>query len=148
MKILALDLGDAWVGSAIADPLGISCKPYKTVPLEQLNQFLQETLPAQRITTVVVGYPKTVSAGTESDQTKKIVLQKEQLEQLFGTVNNTAITWTLWDERLSSKRASELTRGERDKEAKMKSHSIAAAFILQSYLDHLAFKRDSAQEDF
>lgn len=141
MKILALDLGDAWVGSALADPLGITCKPYKSVALADLNSFLETTLPKEWITTVVVGYPKTVSTGGESDQTKRIVELKEMLEKTFATVNDQPVQWVLWDERLSSKRASALTGNTRNKEDKLKSHSVAAAFILQSYLDYLAFNK-------
>lgn len=50
--------------------------------------------------------------------------------------------WILWDERLSSKRA-EKTQTKKIKTAldKQKSHSIAAAFILQSYIDYLAFSK-------
>ena len=106
MKILALDLGDVWVGSAISDGLGISCRPYQTVQIGELETFLTKTLTQEPIGAVVVGYPKTVGAGTESDQTKKIVLLKEELEQKFGQVS-----WVLWDERLSSKRADEARRG-------------------------------------
>jgi len=141
MKILALDLGDKWVGSAISDPLGITCKPLKTVQLNELKPFLKETLSAQNISTVVVGYPKTFS-GTESDQTKKIVKLKEELAQEFATVNFTEIKWILWDERLSSKRALEIQSGKYDPESKRQNHSLAAAFILQNYLDHLAFNKD------
>ena len=141
MKILALDLGDKWVGSAISDPLGITCKPLKTVELSDLKAFLQKTLPEHDISTVVVGYPKTFS-GTESDQTKKIVKLKEELASEFATVNLTEIKWILWDERLSSKRALEIQSGKHDAESKRQNHSLAAAFILQSYLDHLAFNRN------
>lgn len=140
MKILALDLGDRWVGSAISDGLGISCKPYQTVELEQLDQFLTKTLASERIATVVVGYPKTVSSGTESEQTKKIIAAKDALEQKFAEVAGQTISWILWDERLSSKRAAQ-GKLSLDKEAKMKSHSVAAAFILQTYLDYLAFQK-------
>lgn len=137
MKILALDLGDVWVGSAISDGLGVSCRPYKTVQLPELEQFLTQTLAQEPISTIVVGYPKTVGAGTESDQTKKIVALKEELEQKFSQVS-----WVLWDERLSSKRAEEARRGHyKDKEEKKLGHSIAASFILQTYLDYLAFQK-------
>jgi RNase H-fold protein (predicted Holliday junction resolvase) len=66
---------------------------------------------------------------------------KNELEAAFKEIGGATITWMLWDERLSSKRASELNRSARTPEEKKKSHSVAAAFILQSYLDHLAFKR-------
>jgi putative holliday junction resolvase len=141
MRILALDLGDKWVGSAISDPLGITCKPLKTVELNALKSFLQQVLHEYNISVVVVGYPKTFS-GTESDQTKKIVKLKEELEQEFVTVNFTDIKWVLWDERLSSKRALEIQGGKYDSESKRQNHSLAAAFILQSYLDHLAFNKN------
>jgi len=141
MKILALDLGDKLVGSAISDPLGITCKPLKTVELDYLKPFLKDTLSTQPISIVVVGYPKTFS-GTESDQTKKIVKLKEELELEFSNVNFTDIKWILWDERLSSKRALEIQSGKYDPESKRQNHSLAAAFILQNYLDHLAFNKN------
>jgi len=134
MKILALDLGDRWVGSAISDAIGITCKPYKTVKAEELNSFIQKVLAEEEIKKIVIGCPFTLK-GTESEQTKKIKHQKEELEKKFKNVE-----WILWDERLSSKRA-EVLKGKsfKTKEEKLKSHSIAAAFILQSHLDNLAF---------
>lgn len=133
MRILALDLGDVWVGTALSDPLKITASPYETVKRGDLDSFLKKIFTEQMIEIVVVGYPKTMGQGTESEQTKKIVAMKEQLEQTFSKVR-----WVLWDERLSSKRADQLRKGY-SKEDKIKSHSIAAAFILQGYLDHLAF---------
>lgn len=127
MKIAALDMGDVWVGIALSDPLGIIAKPYQTVKLSQLVTFLKEFITKQSVSTIVVGLPKTMR-GTESEQTKKIIQEKEELEKTFPE-----ITWVLWDERLSSKRADTLKKGT-SKEEKIKSHSIAAAFILESYL--------------
>lgn len=141
MKILALDLGDKWVGTAIAHPLGITCKPYITIELKELKQFLAKVIPLEGVGTVVVGYPKTVSSGGESDQTRRVVALKEELEHYFEVVEKKPVTWVLWDERLSSKRASVVQQHRHDPESKKKSHSVAAAFILQSYLDHLAFKK-------
>jgi len=130
MKNLALDLGDRWVGSAISDPLGITCRPYQTVELEYLEIFLKETIAKEGIKTIIIGYPKTFS-GTVSAQTQKIIDKKEELEKTFASLN---CQWILWDERLSSKRADALKKATSTEE-KRKSHSIAAAFILQSYLD-------------
>ena len=80
MKILGLDIGDRWVGTALSDEIGITTRPYKTVEYKNLLSFLAETIPTEHIKIIVVGYPKTMS-GTESEQTKKIVLQVEELEK-------------------------------------------------------------------
>lgn len=127
MKILALDIGDKWTGSAISDALGILARPYKTVATQELEIFLSETITNERIKKVIVGYPKTMR-GTQSDQTKKVEGIKAHLEKTFDMVQ-----WQMWDERLSSKRAAGVKRA-RTKEEKRMSHSIAAAFILDSYL--------------
>ncbi len=142
MKILSLDLGDKWVGSAISDALGITCRPYKTVKIEDLIPFLEKVLPEENVGIVVVGRPTTLK-GKESEQTLKIIEKKEELEKQFCSLDHRKVEWILWDERLSSKRAAQ-TMGKkyRTKEAKIDSHSIAAAFILQSYLDHLAFSKE------
>lgn len=135
MKTLALDIGDVWTGSAISDSLGITCSPYKTVKAHELELFLAETLTNTDITTIVIGYPKTMS-GTESKQTKKVVTLKNILQEKFP-----AIKWVLWDERLSSKRAERLSLKKPSKKDKIHGHSQAAAFILQCYLDAQAFNR-------
>jgi len=127
MKILALDLGDAWVGSALSDPLRFFAKPYKTVGTADLDIFLTNIFLQEKISVVVVGYPKTMQ-GTESDQTRLVVATKERLESLFPLVS-----WILWDERLSSKQAAQLKR-PKNKDDKLQQHSIAAAIILESYL--------------
>ena len=132
MKILALDLGDQWVGIAISDTLHIIAKPYTTVSLKELSVFLTKTLKEESIDTIVVGYPQTLR-GTESQQTKKIVAQKEVLEKDFPS-----LTWVLWDERLSSKHAQTVGK----KGDKLHIHAKAAAVILDSYLLHLHFKRE------
>jgi putative Holliday junction resolvase len=139
MKLLSLDLGDKWVGSAISDALGITCKPYKTITTKELDTFLKATLETEEINKVVVGLPTTIK-GKKSEQTKKIILEKEKLEKKFNTVDHRTIEWVLWDERLSSKRADELKRNIGSKKNKHTNHSIAAAFILQSYLDALFFQ--------
>ena len=135
MKILALDIGDVWIGTAISDALGMFARPLQTVKIDELTTFLTETLAKEKIATVVVGYPKTMS-GTESDQTKKIVATKDRLEKKFPN-----FSWILWDERLSSKRAGS-TKKTRTKEEKQHAHSVAAAFILSSYLENKRFEQD------
>ena len=136
MKKLALDLGDKWIGSAISDGLGITCRPYETIEIENLDTFLQKTLHKELIDTIIIGIPLTMR-GTQSEQTKKTIAKKEQIEEKFQSIDGRTITWILWDERLSTKRATAIM-GKRKKEDKQKDHNLAAAFILQSYLDSKA----------
>lgn len=132
MKILALDLGDQWVGTALSDTSRILARPHITVPFRELRPFLSKLFENEPINIVVVGYPQTLK-GTESDQTKKIVTQKEELEKEFPSLE-----WVLWDERLSSKQAQTVGK----KGDKLHIHSKAAAVILDGYLNHLRFKEE------
>jgi putative Holliday junction resolvase len=134
-KILALDIGDQWTGIAISDVLQMMARPLTSVSTQQLEQGLEDIFSREKIEIVVVGYPKTMRGG-ESDQTRKVIVHKEALEKKYSTYK-----WVLWDERLSSKRADSV-RAERGrtiptKEEKLKSHAVAAAFVLDLYLTFL-----------
>lgn len=132
-KILALDLGDQWVGIAISDAIRFFARPLETVKFHELEPHLAKLLEKEKIEEVVIGNPLTMK-GSISNQTQKVQDYKKELESKF--VNTKFI---LWDERLSSKRA-ESVRHSRTKDEKVKSHSIAAAFILDSYLSYLKFQ--------
>ncbi len=130
MKVLSLDLGDVWTGTAMSDPLKIIATPYKTVKTEALMPFLHELFNKENIETVVVGYPRTMR-DTESLQTKKVLAQKALIEAEFPSKK-----YILWDERLSSKGARAI-QGKKAKSDGPQEHSIAAAIILQTYLQFL-----------
>ena len=129
-KIIALDLGDVWTGTAISDELGLLARPYQTVKTVSLEEFLEDILKKELIELIVIGNPRTMR-GTMSEQTKKVHVLKDTLEKKFDMVS-----LILWDERLSSKRAASGTKKIMTKEEKVVSHSIAAAFILDSYLEY------------
>ena len=135
MKIIALDIGDVWTGTAISDALGFFARPYQTTQTSELVPFLHELLHKETIQKIVIGYPRTMK-GTSSEQTKKVERAKILLEKEFPTK-----TFILWDERLSSKRADALKKGH-TKEDKIKSHSVAAAFILESYLQFAQLQKE------
>ncbi len=126
---MALDLGDAWVGVALTDPLRFFAKPFKTVAAADLETFLAQVLVQEKISEVVVGYPKTMQ-GTESAQTRLVVTTKEKLEAIHPTIK-----WVLWDERLTSQQARKM-RNPKNKDEKLLQHAIAAAIILESYLPY------------
>lgn len=129
MRTAALDLGDAWTGVALSDPLGITSRPYTTIAARDLMTYIPELIAEQKVSTIVVGHPQTLR-GTSSEQTKKIETLFAQLQEQFADIK-----WVLWDERLTSKHASKLKK-VKTKEDKLKQHAMAAALILQTYLAH------------
>ena len=140
MKILALDIGDRWTGVAISDPLGILPRPYDTIKTTELFTSLEKIIQRERIATIVVGLPTTMR-GTESDQTKKVIEMSETLKNLFPSLE-----WKMWDERLTSKQAATL-KSTKTKEDKLRSHAIAAAIFLSSYLEYKRFHENPSDEE-
>jgi putative Holliday junction resolvase len=135
-KIMALDLGDAWIGIAVTDVTGMFARPVTTVATKDIVTSLANFLTAEKIKTIIIGYPRTMRGG-ESDQTRKIITQKQQLALTFPEQE-----FILWDERLSSQRAQALTQKKRSQEEKLKEHARAAAFILDSYTTFLRAKKE------
>jgi putative Holliday junction resolvase len=133
-KIIALDIGDVWTGIAVSDPLHILARPLTTVATKELYTILPLLIVEHKVATIIVGHPTTLR-GTVSEQTKKVVNFYEQLVKDFPK-----ITFTLWDERLSSKRAESL-RPAKNKDQKIAAHARAAAFILDSYLQFLSAQK-------
>jgi putative holliday junction resolvase len=131
-KILALDPGDSHIGTALSDELQIVAAPFKTIKPLELNQFLTDLLSSEPINTIVIGYPKTMR-GTISPQTQKSIDLKNNLSAHFPNIK-----FVLWDERLTSKSASQIKK-TRTKTDKLYQHSIAAAIILQAFLDQVLF---------
>ena len=139
MKIISLDIGDKWTGIALSDQLGILARPYDTVQTAQLLQQLELIFAKEPIAIAVVGLPTTLR-GTHSEQTKKVIAFAQDLEKAFPT-----LTWTLWDERLTSKQAASL-KSTRTKQEKLQSHAIAAALILSGYLESRRFAQQSEDD--
>ena len=137
MKIAAFDIGDRWIGIATCDPLEIVASPYHTIQAHELDHTIQELIESG-ISHFVVGLPKTLR-GTDSQQTLKIKDQFDTLKKKFDTAS-----WALWDERLTSKQADAIKR-PKTKNDKLASHSIAAALILQSYLERRKFEKEQLE---
>ncbi len=133
MKIIALDIGNVHTGVAYADDLNIIAIPYTTVATHELTVWLTELFAKEPISTIIVGYPKTL-AGRESQQTQITLALKNQLEHEFPAIN-----WILMDERFTSKQAQRIMRINK-KNNKNQEHTIAAAIILQTYLEGLLLK--------
>jgi putative Holliday junction resolvase len=139
MKRLALDVGDATIGVAISDELGVTARGLLTIKRTNHRADMQQILEivkGEGAGAVVVGFPINLD-GTDSIQTVKT---REFAERLGNSLRSNAmadVAVILHDERFTTKIA-EMALIEanmsRAKRAKIIDRQ-AAVVILQSYLE-------------
>jgi len=139
MKLLALDIGDVWTGIAISDPFGITARPYKTLSQTNFLSDLKTIIEQEKIEKIIIGYPETLR-GTESQQTKKVLLAKASIELDLN------IECILVDERWTSKEANRIKKPKNNRD-KHDQHAIAAALILTTFLDNQYFSEQNNNDD-
>ena len=133
MRILALDHGTKRIGVAVSDETKTIAQPLEYIPAEPFADFLErlkKLLLEKEIDLVLVGLPRNMD-GTYGPAAQKV--------QAFVAVLRSAITVPIktWDERLTSSQANRiLIQGKvRRDQRKEKVDKMAAAILLQSYLD-------------
>ena len=135
--ILGVDFGDSRTGYAVSDALGFSANTLEVYAEKNMNKVAQHTadlakkLGAEKI---VLGFPKNMN-GTVGDRGKKSKALAKMLRELTG------LEVVLWDERLTTVSAHNLMNqtNVRGKARKESVDKVAAAFILQGYLDSNKF---------
>jgi putative Holliday junction resolvase len=135
MRILAIDHGSKRIGIAVSDELKMIAQPLEFVPAEPFAGFLarlHELIRDKQVELILVGMPRNMD-GSYGPAALKV--------QDFVAVLKAALTVPVktWDERLTSAQANRLliqgnVRREKRKE---KVDKMAAAILLQSYLDSL-----------
>ena len=124
------------MGIAISDELGIVANPLEAVPAEPFSHFLarlKEIIADKQVELVLIGMPRNMN-GSYGPAALKV--------QEFAAVLRDSIVVPVqtWDERLTSVQANRfLTEGNASREQrKAKVDKIAAAILLQSFLDNRA----------
>lgn len=135
MRILGLDHGTKRMGIAVSDELKLIAQPLEYIPAEPFAAFLgrfKDILREKEIDLILVGMPRNMD-GSYGPAALKV--------QEFVAALKSAITVPikLWDERLTSAQANRyLIQGNvRREKRKEKVDKMAAAILLQSYLDSL-----------
>lgn len=133
-RILAVDWGERRVGVAISDELQTLARPLPTLIVDSWRETARalEALVAEYgVETVVVGNPMHMN-GEEGASTRKVRRLVDALQERLPGVR-----FVFWDERLSSRQAEEILRArkERVRGNRGRLDQIAAAVLLQSYLD-------------
>ena len=136
MRILALDPGTKRIGVALSDELKLIARPVEFIPAEPFTEFLnrlKQLLQDKEVELILVGMPRNMD-GSYGPAALKV---DAFIAALRAAV---AIPLKTWDERLTSVQANRLLiqgHVRRDKR-KQKVDQMAAAILLQSYLDTLA----------
>lgn len=130
-RVLAVDLGQARLGLALSDPLGISAEPLSVLPHdEEAIRRIGEVARAHGVTRLVVGLPLNMDGSTGAAAERARQFAAELAARLGLPV-------ALQDERLSTVEAegslTQANAGRRQK--KDKADAVAAAIILRQWLD-------------
>jgi len=134
-RLMGIDPGRKRVGIAISDENKIIATPYTTIIKNKYSDFVKEIIKVveeNQIKGIVIGNPinmdGTASQSSQSAKDLAINLSKDVTENV-----------TLWDERLSSQGAfnlsNDLASNTSKKVSKLDENS--AQFILQGALDYL-----------
>lgn len=139
-RILALDYGQKRVGVAVSDVLLFMAHGRETLHYQSRRELLErlhKIVEQERIGLIVIGLPRNMN-GTEGEMSEKVRVFMSTLAE------QEQLPVVPWDERLSSRQA-ERTLADLGKSARQQRgmvDQLAAVFILQSYLDHLATQRN------
>ena len=140
-RVLGVDSGERRVGLALSDETRLLATPFgvlqRTAGLAPVLDAIAELVQREGVTQLVVGLPLNAD-GTAGRQAKRA--------QDFARVAERVVRVpvTLWDERLSTRAAEEIVRAQgRSTRKRTDLDAVAAAVILQDYLDHL--RRSAAQ---
>ena len=136
MRVLAIDHGTVRMGIAISDELKMIAQPLEFIPAEPFSGFLDRIkflLSEYEVELLLLGMPRNMD-GSYGDASIKV----KEFEAILN--KSTTIPIKTFDERLTSVQANRaLTQGRVKKKKKRKNvDAMAAAILLQSYLDSIA----------
>jgi putative Holliday junction resolvase len=132
-RILGLDYGTARVGVAVSDPLGLTAQPLDHIPARDRKQCLHAIAALCRerdVGRIVLGLPRQLD-GDEGLACKDARAFGERVQQATG------LAVEYFDERMTTGAVervlidADVSRTRR----KQKIDSMAAALLLQNYLD-------------
>lgn len=133
-RAVGIDLGTVRIGVATCDPGRVIASPYDVLQRGKDHAAdhaaIARIIDEEEATVVVVGLPRAMS-GKDSAFTQTVRAEVDELRAAL------AVPIVLWDERMSSVTANRalIEGGVRRKNRKDSVDKVAAAVILQSWLD-------------
>ncbi|UCG25092.1 MAG: Holliday junction resolvase RuvX [Chloroflexota bacterium] len=134
-RILALDLGEKRIGVAVSDEtrtiarsVAVVNRQARRADFRRINELVEQ----HKVSLLVVGLPL-LASGEEGDKAAWVRDYASDLQRNLG------LDLKFWDESFTTVKAeaSLRERGIRGRRRRQRVDAVAAAFILQSYLDAL-----------
>lgn len=144
MRVLALDVGEKRIGVAISDlsqSLARSLKVIQRGSRQEDFAAVARLVEEYEVEKVVVGYPRSLDgmAGAQAERVERYAAD---------LAKSLTVPVLLWDERFSTVSAERLMKeaGLRGEEKRERIDAMAAAVILQDYLDSRQFAGEKGAE--
>jgi putative Holliday junction resolvase len=144
-KTLGIDYGERRIGTAVSDGLFITAQPLETINytvLDNAIRRIKEIIADKKIQKIVVGIPLTLrgEAGHKAEEVAQFIASlKTAIPELEIKT---------WDERLTTSQAEKIMieGGCRRSDRKRKIDTLAAAIMLQSYMDYVNLRQSAKHE--
>ena len=132
-RSLGLDVGDKRIGVALSDPQGLLASPLTIINCRDETadiKAITDIVSQHQVEQIIVGLPRCMD-GSLGKQAEKVKAFTQKL------CSHTNVPVEFRDERLTTVSAKRLIRAVRTKKSRKKAQddAIAAALILQGYLD-------------
>ncbi len=144
MRVLGLDYGRVRVGVALSDPTGTIAQVLEVIPhrgFAQVSARIRELVSAHQVDRIVLGLPRSLD-GRERDEAAAVRSFARKLQSVLSMPVEFA------DERLSTAAAERalVSANERRARRRRVRDAVAAALILQTYLDRHRGTRQAPDE--
>jgi putative Holliday junction resolvase len=133
-RLLGLDVGERRIGVAISAPEGTLAVPLRIIECRGVAidlATIAEIARSERVEGLVVGFPRSMDGSVGAQARRVEAFAKRAGEACCLPVE-------LWDERLTSVQAARVAPGSKRSKRGTHKDDIAAAIILQSYLERRA----------
>lgn len=144
-RILALDPGTKRIGVALSDEMGWIAQPLETFERRSIAvdlKHIQQLVHDHEVGRVIIGMPYRLDGSVGP--------AAEQVEQFRAVLEGVLTVPVIpWDERLTSKSAEAMLIEANVSRKKRKGavDRVAAAILLQSYLESLSVEQQSGSPD-
>lgn len=145
MRVLALDVGEATIGVARSDALGITAQGLLTIFRESIKKDTTKIIDILRkddYSEIVIGMPLNTYGEAKNEQSIFTEKFADKLQNKLRSSGMSNIKVEFYDERFTTKMARDvlIQGGVKGKKQKDVIDKQAAVILLQSYLDKKSYR--------